>query len=113
MPIEIRRFDGMPSSRPSRYCLAFQDDSVFADFDVDNDGHVFLKGISFDGYGYCSTAGKVPSMNSDTSRKLTQLIEADDFTSGELAMILSKYFQDNSDVIWRDALEDHNLLTQD
>lgn len=110
MPIEIRRFDEMPSSRSSRYCLSIQNDSVFADFDVDNEGCVFLIRISFDGYGCCDTTGKARIMSPDRSRKLVDLIEADDVVSGELAVILSQYFRENSDVIWKDALEEHDLL---
>ena len=100
----------MPPSRPSRYCLGLQDDSVFADFDVNDDGGVFLVPISFDGYGCCNTSGKASAMSLDTSKALIRLVEADDVASGELATLLSKYFRENDDVIWKDALEEHHLL---
>lgn len=100
----------MPVSRPSRYCLGLQDDSVFADFDIDNEGDVFLLRISFDGYGCCRTAGKVKIMTPDVSNRLITLIESGELASGALASILSQYFRENSDVIWQDALERHRLL---
>ena len=100
----------MPPVRQSRYCLGLQDGSVFADFDLDDQGCAFLLRISFDGYGCCRTAGKASTMSSEVSERLVHLIEADDVASGELAAILSTYFQENSDVIWKDALEEHDLL---
>ena len=111
MSIEIRKVNDMPASRPSRYCLGLQDDSVFADFDVDSDGCVFLLRISFDGYGCCSTAEKARRMSPDISKRLIRLVESDDVASGEFAAILSQYFSENSDVIWKDALQEHDLIS--
>lgn len=99
----------MGPSRPSRYCLGLQDDSVFADFDLDDDGGVFLLRVSFDGYGCCDTP-TARTMNPDVSKTFVRLMEADDVSSGELASLLSQYFRENSDVIWKDALEEHGLL---
>ncbi len=42
----------MPT-RPCQYCLAMQNDSVFADFGVDEKGCLYLLRISYDGYGCC------------------------------------------------------------
>ena len=83
---------------------------MFADFDVDNEGCIFMLRVSFDGYGCCRTAGKASTMSPDMSKKLIRLVESDDVASGELAAILSQYFRQNSGVIWKDALEDHGLL---
>lgn len=110
MPIEIRRFYGMPPSRPSLHCLALQEDSVFADFDIDSEGRVFLVRISFDGYGCCTTAENIRPMNIDLSRSWLELIETDRVQSEEMAAILSQYFFANKDIIWADALEEHGLL---
>ena len=108
--MEIRRFDEMPPSRPSRYCLALQDDSVFADFDVDDVGRIFLLRISFDGFGCCETVGKARPMNLETSTRFAELIESQVIDTPEMASILSRYFRENDDVIWKDALEDHSLI---
>ena len=110
MPIDVRRFDDMPSSRPSGYCFTLQEDSVFADFDVDESGNIFMLRISFDGYGCCHTEGKTTTMSPDRSKRLIFLAEANDVASGEVAAILSEFFRQNSGVIWTDALEDHGLL---
>ena len=112
MSIEVRTFDGMKSAgRPCRYCLGLQDDSVFADFDFDENGCITLLRISFDGFGCCQTGGEVRSMNPELSKRFINLVEANDM-SESLGAILSQYFTVNSDVIWKDALERHGLLLQ-
>lgn len=108
--MEIRKFDGMPPSRSSRYCLSLQDDSVFADFDIDDQGRIFLLRISFDGYGCCETAEFARSMSAEDSNEFVNLIETDRVNSPETRAILSRFLRDNSDVIWKDALLEHQLI---
>ena len=110
MSIEIRKVDDMPSSRPSRYCLGLQDDSVFADFDIDDEGRIFLIRISFDGYGCCETAEFARTMSPQDSRDFITLIEDNRANSLEMRSILSGFLKENSDVIWEDALLDHELI---
>jgi hypothetical protein len=55
----------LPPFRGGRFCLSLQEDSVFADFDVGDDGRVVLLRISFDGYGCCS--GDFTTMNHEDS----------------------------------------------
>ena len=69
--------------RPCRYCLGLQNDSVFADFDLDNAGCVFLVRISFDGYGCCGTAEEIRPMSLDISNRLIHLVETNEVHSGE------------------------------
>lgn len=107
-PAGIRLAD-MAHSRPCRYCLALQDDSVFADFDIDEEGRVFLVRISFDGFGCCPTRTARP-MNPDVSGRFIKQIEDCDVSNREFAAILENYFKENEDVIWKDALEEHQLL---
>ena len=98
------------ASRPCRYSLAVQDDSVFADFDIDSDGRVTLVGISFDGYGYFGTAGKVSSMPYEVSGRWIDLVEKSNVGSDELSVILSEYFRENSSAISNEALLEHGLI---
>ena len=111
--MEIRKFEGMPPSRPSCYCLTLQDDSVFADFDLDEQSRVFLIRISFDGYGCCETTEFARTMSSEDSKDFVALIEADRVDSAEMISILAAFFKANSDVIWQDALLDHGLISVD
>lgn len=97
------------AGRPCKFCLGLQNDSVFADFDLDESGCVTLLRISFDGFGCCRTAGETRSMKPERSKQFIHLVENNDM-SDTLALILLEYFSDNSDVIWKDALEQHSLL---
>jgi hypothetical protein len=87
-----------------------QDGSVFADFDIDEDGRIFLSRISFDGYGCCESAANVRPMSVINSKLFINSIESGDISSEKLFNIISGYFRENSDVIWKDALEEHNLI---
>ena len=66
--------------------------------------------ISFDGYGCCATEGKVARMPLDESHTLVKLVKTDDVNRDEIREILYRYFDQNQNVIWRDALVDHELL---
>jgi hypothetical protein len=109
MPITVEKYPPMPS-RPCRFCLSLQGGSVFADFDIDQDGCVFLASISFDGYGFCSLGGFVEPMSPDDSRTLTSFIALGDVDRHEVRAILSAYFRNIKGVVWADALEAHDLL---
>lgn len=51
--IDIRIAEPIPT-RPCHFMLGMQDDCVFADFDIDENGCLYLVRISYDGYGCCS-----------------------------------------------------------
>lgn len=108
--MEIARHFWTVPTRPCSFSLCLQGGSVFADFDIDPDGRVFLIRISFDGYGCCDTGGNISRMAMDDSRTLSQLVETDDVDCDEVRQILRRYFQLNKEVIWRDALEEHELI---
>ena len=95
-------------SRPCRFCLSLQEDSVFADFDVDEEGHAFLRRISFDGYGCCS--GEFKKMALADSRVLIESVGRGAVQDPKIEVVLRTYFEENADVIWEDALANHELL---
>jgi hypothetical protein len=109
MGIEIEIFPAMPT-RPCRFCLCLQGGSVFADFDTDDGDMVSLRRISFDGYGCCDVGESVTRMNSEDSRLLLDAIAGGEFESVQVAEALRRYFRENKDVIWSDALEENDLL---
>ncbi len=49
-------------------------------------------------------------MSLEGSKRFISLVENDDVISEDLATIISGYFRENSDVIWKDALEEHALI---
>jgi hypothetical protein len=99
----------MVPTRPCRYCLSLQGDSVFADFEVDDDGRVYLLRISFDGYGCCKI-DDARRMSLKDSADFIKWVESDYVDHDAMRGILSNYFHENIDEIWADALMDHDLL---
>ena len=95
-------------TRPCRFCIALQEDGVFADFDVDEEGRAFLVRISFDGYGCCD--GDFKKMSLEDSRTLIAEVERGSFEDPKVEMVLRSYFQENAGAIWEDALTTHELL---
>lgn len=93
--------------RPCRFCLCLQGGSVFADFDVTDEERVFLRRISFDGYGCCS--GDFTQMSPADSRLLLDAVARDAVSAAEIQSLLISYFAANTDEIWSDALESHGL----
>ncbi len=108
--MEILKYVWTTPTRPCCFCLCLQGGSVFADFNIDSDGRVYLVRISFDGYGCFATDGKVARMPLDESHTLVNLVNIDDVNRAEVREFLYRYFDKNQDVIWRDALAEHELL---
>lgn len=99
----------MPT-RPCRWCLSLQDGSVFADFDQDADDRIFLRRISFDGYGCCHLPEAVTRMSSPDSRVLIDSFARNSIDNPRIEPLLRAYFQHIADMVWRDALIDHELI---
>jgi hypothetical protein len=110
IPMEISKYVWTTATRPCRFCLCLHGGSVFADFNIDSDGRVYLVRISFDGYGCCATEGKVVRMSLHDSQTLVKLVDTDDLNRDEIPEILYRYFNQNQNVIWQDALLEHQLL---
>lgn len=110
MPVEISKKVGLSLSRPCRFCLCLQGGSVFADFDVDSEERVHLVRISFDGHGCCPTEGKATKMPVGESRTFVRLVNSADVNCDQLRDLLYRYFEQNQGVIWRHALENHELI---
>lgn len=109
--MRVRMHATMPT-RPCKLSLALQDDTVFADFDVDEGGCLFLVGISFDGYGYCDLAWAINpvKMPLGDSRKLFDFAEAGQLSNSSVSEILTSYFVACGEQVWQDALREHNLV---
>jgi hypothetical protein len=83
---------------------------VFADFDTDDADTISLRRISFDGYGCCEIGKSITKMSSDDSRLLLDAIARGELESTEVEEVLRRYFREIKDMIWSDALAEHDLL---
>lgn len=97
-------------TRPCSFCLCLQGGSVFADFDTDDADIISLRRISFDGFGCCQTGDSITRMSSSDSRLLLDAIARVELGSVQVEETLRRYFRENKDVIWNDALTEHDLL---
>ena len=109
--MQIRTAEPMPT-RPCKYCLALQGDSVFVDFDINENDCLYLVRISFDGYGCCDPDKQkgIGEISLDESNRLISIIESGGFDNPKASEILSSYFKKNEASLWGDALKDHELL---
>jgi hypothetical protein len=87
--------------------VSFRDGSVFADFDVDEEGCVFLQRISFDGFGCCS--GEFRTMTPEDSSRVLAAVERGEVEEATLEGVFRRYFRAHSGEIWPDALASHDL----
>lgn len=108
MSITVETFPVMPT-RPCSFCLSLQGGSVLADFDTDDTGTVSIRRISFDGYGCCHVKSAT-RMSAGDSRLLLEAIACGELESVQVEEVLRRYFRRSKDVIWSDALAEHDLL---
>jgi len=109
MRMKIETFPVMPTC-PCSFCLQLQGGSVFADFDKDEAGLIFLRRISFDGFGCCRAAESITKMSPGDSQLLLNAISRGGVESVQVEETLRRYFQENKNLIWGDALAEHELL---
>lgn len=83
---------------------------MYADFDVDANGDVFAVRVSFDGYGCCTCMPPVQRMNPVDSEGLLAMVERGVIDQEPAATILRRYFAEIQELLWVDALRDHELL---
>ena len=92
-------------TRPCDYCFSLQDGSVFADFNTDKNQCLYLIRISFDGYGCCEVNSNRKKINKEQSQLLIK-----EFRSFRSSIILMDYFNKISDLLWKDALLENQLI---
>ena len=83
---------------------------MFADFDADAGDIVSLRRISFDRYGCCEVGESITRMSPEGSRLLLDAIARGELGSVQIEEALRRYFRENKDVIWSDALQENDLL---
>jgi len=100
----------MPSSRPADYCLGYMEGSVFIDFNKLDNGWIYLKRISFDGYSCCELTSNIAALNKVESAEFKKILENDLLDQEALTKIVKKTIALNESFIWADALNEYQLL---
>ena len=85
---------------------------MFADFDEDGDGRLYLTRISFDGYGChrVPASSGIGRLTSTVSSRLRGVAEEGTLDDPFLVRALGSYFADNAPSLWEDALRDHGVI---
>ncbi|WP_415844734.1 hypothetical protein ACMYUJ_17735 [Stutzerimonas zhaodongensis] len=107
--MDVRKFEPM-STRPCKYCLALQDYAVFADFQINENGNLYLVRISYDGYGCCEPENKIMGIEIKNTNQLISAIESNNLKTQTVTAVLRGCFRAHKDVLWEDALLEHKLI---
>lgn len=100
----------MPDSRNSDFYLGCLDGSIFLDFNYSNDNLVYLRRISFDGYGCCNIDNNAVCLDYKLSNDFLVEINKEDLNQEKIALIVLELIRLNKDNIWTEALEEYNLI---
>lgn len=107
--LEVTSFGSL--TRIADYCLSYDDDSVFIDFNDCSNEQIRLIRISFDGYGCCNSLERTSiPLAIDKSRLFKEQVAAG-ITNQELMLSLVKEsILLNKEQLWMDALEEYALI---
>lgn len=101
-------------TRIADFYIGVDDGSVFIDFNKNEQNLIYIKGISFDGYGYCHLDDKVIPMNEANSQRFQEILNENNLQDKdiqkEIQTMIIKNISENKSRIWEDALEEYDLL---
>ena len=100
----------MPESRKADFYLGCLDGSVFLDFNYSNENLIYLRRISFDGYGCCNIDNNAICLNYQLSKDFLEEISNDNLNQEKITKIVLELIRLNKDNIWGDALEEYKLI---
>ena len=100
----------MPPTRPADFYLGCLDSCIYLDFEKDENNCIFLKRISFDGFGCCELTNSPTSLNIKESEQFISIFKKDELDQDLLTMLVQKCISLNQDLIWQDAIDKYNLL---
>lgn len=99
----------MPETRQADYHLGCLGGSVFIDFNLNNIGQVYLKRISFDGYGCCEIK-KTKTLDQNDSIIFVTVMDKELTDYKVIEGLVNTLIRFNSNSIWSDALEEYKLF---
>jgi hypothetical protein len=102
----------MPFYREADYHLGCLDSSVYIDFNESKEGLITLCRISFDCFGCCNIGDAAKPLNAEMSRQFIEEIQKDILDQKILTCIIKEIIKINKEFIWKEALEEYNLLAK-
>jgi len=100
----------MPDSRKADFYLGCLDGSVFIDFNYTTDKRINLCRISFDGFGCCNLDNDAKCLDDKSSNAFLEEVSKDNLDQETITKIVLELIRLNKDNIWKDALEQYNLI---
>lgn len=100
----------MPSIRPADYYLGCLDGCVFIDFNLTNNNCIYLRRISFDGYGCCDLDDFSTPMSKEDSQLFIDTYKRKDLDQVVMTLLIKKTIKNNKEHIWQDALKEYSLI---
>lgn len=106
----------MPRTREADYYLGCLNGSIFMDFDKSSSNQIFLKRISFDGFGCCNLRNNEQQLSvSETEQFISiltnqEIMEEVMVDQKEINHLVLKLIELNKKEIWSGALKKYQLL---
>ena len=99
----------MPASRKADFYLGCLDSCVFLDFNLTTDKQINLCRISFDGYGCCNI-DNAKCLDEKSSKDFITEIGKSNLDQEKITKLVLELIRLNQGNIWKDALEEYNLI---
>ncbi len=103
----------MPDTRKADYCLGCLDGSVFIDINISNDNRIYLRRISFDGYGCCNLDNGSNYLSYIQSNKFIEELKKEEFDERNITLLVKELIKINKDHIWANAIEEFGLIEKE
>ncbi|MFN7116236.1 MAG: hypothetical protein ACK4TA_05515 [Saprospiraceae bacterium] len=103
----------LPETRKADYYLGCLDGSVFIDFNRSEDNRIYLRRISFDGYGCCNLDKDSNFLNNLDSKKFIEELEKQELDQAIITSLVKIAIKINKEHIWTDAIEEYGLIEKE
>lgn len=97
-------------NREAGYYLGCLDSSVFLELNTTRDNLIYLRLISFDGYGCCRLNNNSKCLDVKLSKEFIEEYHKDILNQEKITRLILELIRLNMDMIWNDALEEYNFI---
>lgn len=100
----------MPDTRPADYYLSCLGGCVFIDFNLGDNGLIYLRRISFDGYGCCSLGQETTPLSAPDSDLFQRTYSQDEIGQKTMTRLIKTATKLNESLFWDEPLREYGLL---